>query len=316
MNSTVNSIDVSIIIINYKVPQLISNAINSVVKMTKNVSYEILIVDNSNSENDYSLLCEMMKGEFTILNPNANLGFGKANNFAAKKARGKALLFLNPDTLLLNNAVFELYSFLFSSLEIGAVGANLFTANSKPNNSYFLKEKNLSTESSSYFWSNIFRKLSKNFYFNHSQKPLLVNGYLCGACLMVKKDVFNYIGGFDSDIFMYAEDSLICYEIINKANRKIYNVPSAQVIHFEGGSFTSINSVKANYIVEGNYIYYLKAFGKAVAIKYLKNCISKLKKKKVFIICFRKNKTSSLSVINELLKAYQTKLNVEASQKG
>ena len=94
-------VDVSIIIVNYKTVSLIKHAISSILHIVKDIEYEIIIVDNCSG--DY---LEEIKKEFPLklILLSENLGFGKANNEAAKKAKGRNLFFLNPDTYLINNA--------------------------------------------------------------------------------------------------------------------------------------------------------------------------------------------------------------------
>ena len=118
-------VDVSIIIVNYKTVSLIKHAISSILHIVKDIEYEIIIVDNCSG--DY---LEEIKKEFPLklILLSENLGFGKANNEAAKKAKGRNLFFLNPDTYLINNAVKLLSDYLDAHENIGIVGGNLYTA--------------------------------------------------------------------------------------------------------------------------------------------------------------------------------------------
>lgn len=112
---------ISIVYVNYKTASLVIDSIKSVKENTTGVDYEIIVVDNASG--DYSLdLIRKQYPEVICIQADDNLGFGKANNLALDQAKGDCILFLNPDTLLLNNALFELYSFLRSSDKIGACG--------------------------------------------------------------------------------------------------------------------------------------------------------------------------------------------------
>ena len=96
--------DVSIIIVNYNTKKLIKNCINSIYKHTKDVDFEIIVSDNGSVDGSV----EMIKSEFPnviLIENNANLGFGAANNRGLKIAKGKYIFYLNSDTVLLNNAV-------------------------------------------------------------------------------------------------------------------------------------------------------------------------------------------------------------------
>ena len=290
-----SNIDVSIIFVNYKTAYLVKDVIASIKERSYGFSYELIVVDNSQDESEYRKLLE--NKETIIIDAKSNLGFGKANNLGAKIAKGKYLYFLNTDTLLMNNAIYELKKFLDEHNVVSIVGSNLYTKEGKPNHSFIPFEKNWKTEkklnSIHVMLKN--RVLHRRIDFNFSNKPLEIKGYVCGASLMMRKEDFDKIGGFDKDIFMYAEESLLCYQTIHELHKKIYNVPSSQIIHFEGGSFkkkVSYNHVKM--MMDGNVIYYQKAFGKNDAIRYLKGVIKANRRKKRLAIIMRNKEKKEL----------------------
>lgn len=231
--------DVSIIFVNYKTSSLVHDAIHSVKEHSSDFSYEIIVVDNSESEEEFNKLNDLESDDVHLIDAKSNLGFGKANNLGSKIAQGNYLFFLNTDTLLMNNAIYELKKFLDEHDDVGIVGSNLYTKDGKPNSSYYLLEKNIKNENKvSEFHTKIKKILSrKRPDFNYSEKPLKINGYVVGAALMIRKSLFDTLGGFDKDIFMYAEESLLCYRSIHEKEFKIYNVPSSKIVHFEGGEF-------------------------------------------------------------------------------
>ena len=103
--------DVSIIFVNYKTKNLTINAIKSVIEQTKEIKYEIFVVDNAS--NDGSI--EAISKEFPnlhIIKNSENKGFGAANNLAIQEAKGKYILCLNTDTILLNNAIKIMFDFM------------------------------------------------------------------------------------------------------------------------------------------------------------------------------------------------------------
>lgn len=290
-------VDVSIIFINFKTADLVKEAIASIKEKTQGLSYEIIVVDNSEDKEEFKELSEIE--ETTIIDARKNLGFGKANNLGANVTKGKYLYFLNTDTLLINNAIYELKIFLDKNQSVGVVGSNLYTPELKPNHSFYPYEKNLKNERRfNSFWS-LVRKYAfhRRIDFNYSEKPKKLNGYVCGASLMIRRELFNRLGGFDKDIFMYAEESLLCYRLIHELHKTIYNVPSSKIIHFEGGSQKVFSLRHFQMILDGNFVYYSKTFGKNNALKYLKNEY-KSAKKKIFIskILRIKNKEKQFSL--------------------
>ncbi len=289
-----NDIDVSIIFVNFKTAKMTKAAIESVISKSCGFSFEIIIVDNSESKEEWDEI-ERLENDFTkIIDAKSNLGFGKANNLGSSIAKGKYLFFLNTDTLLINNAIYELKTFLDFHSDVGIVGSNLYTIDYKPNHSYVLEVKDLKNEKKNYSFfrliKNKFKKRRNDF--NYTDKPIQINGYVCGAALMIRKNAFNELDGFDKDIFMYAEEALLCYQLIKKLGLKIFNIPSSKIIHFEGGSQNNCPSQqKIKMLIDGNFIYFLKAFGEKDALDFLKiNCKISSKMKILYILLLNKEK--------------------------
>lgn len=222
--------DVSIIYVNYYTKALILDSIRSVKKYTVNISYEIIIVDNNTED-----LSEILDhyNDVKILKLPVNVGFGIANNKGAEIARGKYILFLNPDTVLLNNAIFLLFKALDKHSNYGAVGGNLFDEKMNPMHSYMWV-----TLSVPYILRTVF--LPKKFYssiknqFNFSNKHRKV-GYSTGADLMIRRHLFEKVNGFSEVIFMYYEDVDLCVRVRNE-KFDIVNIPQARIQHLEGRS--------------------------------------------------------------------------------
>lgn len=240
--------DVSVIIVNYKTAGLIGECLKSIVKFTEGIDYEVIIVDN-NSECDFEDVIREKAGgklpkDLKFLALPENIGFGRANNEGLKLAKGRNIFFLNPDTLLLNNALKILSDFLDSHPEAGACGGNLFDENLLPNLSFkrFLP---------GVFWeldellNTIPQKIrfKKDKYFNHSGKPFKV-GFVSGADFMVKRDVLDKTGAFREEYFMYFEETDLCFRIRSQGYR-IFSVPDARIIHLEGKSFSPTEEVQS-----------------------------------------------------------------------
>lgn len=265
-------IEVSIIFVNYKTSHLLNGILASIKEKSDFFSYEIIIVDNSCDPEEWEKL-QAFKDVATLVDAEANLGFGKANNLGAKIAKGKYLYFLNTDTLLMNNAIYELKKFLDEHPKVSIVGSNLYSKDGKPNSSFIANEMNLKNEKKLNSLGMVLKRkmTGKRSDFNYRNCPTKVNGYVCGASLMMRSADFKLLGGFDKDIFMYAEETLLCYRTIHDLHKEIYNVPSSKIIHFEGESFDgkiSYRRIKA--YIDGNVVYHEKAFGKETAISYLR----------------------------------------------
>ena len=122
---------------------------------------------------------------------------------------------------------------------------------------------------------------------------------------MVRKELFDKIGGFDKDIFMYAEESLLCRQTLKNMNYRICNVPSAHIIHFDGGSIGTLSEFKANAICDGNYLYYFKSFGSDEAIRYLKTFLRIYSRRMRLSSLFSKKRMTYYRILKN---AYYSKL--------
>lgn len=241
--------DVSIIIVNYKTLALILNCINSIIKYCEGINYEIIVVDNNSSDDFEKRISEMFGDSIICIPLSENIGFGQANNEGLKRAKGRNVLFLNPDTLLLNNAVKVLSDFLDTHPSVACCGGNLYDEKLEPMHSYSMLLPSLCWEFN-LLSNGILEKIrwGKNAQFNHTMSPRKV-GYICGADMMVKRDVLNQMNGFSKYFFLYYEDTELSYRI-NQAGYKIASVPSARIQHLEGKSMggKSFNPARIKYI--------------------------------------------------------------------
>ncbi len=234
----VPQIDVSIIIVNYRSKALVDECLKSVVQFTHDVSYEVIVVDNASGDGVGDMLQTEFGNhpEFHFIQLADNVGFGRANNAGFDVARGRYLFCLNPDTLLLNNAVKILTDFLDSHPDAGACGGNLFNANMQPTLSFRRFFPGIRWE------LNEFLNLKPeklvwgiNRDFNHTDRPMQV-AYITGADLMLRREAVDQCGAFRKEFFMYYEETDLCRRILH-AGWKIYSVPDARIQHLEGGTF-------------------------------------------------------------------------------
>lgn len=269
-------IDVSVIIVNYKTSHLIIDCLISIINFTKGINYEIIIVDN-NSEKDFK---EKINGSLSpqhsvpilYLALPKNIGFGRANNEAVKISKGRNVFFLNPDTLLLNNAIKLLSDFLDSHPKAGACGGNLFDEKLSPTYSFRRFLPGVFWEINE-FCNTIPEKIifHNNSFFNHSENVIAV-GFISGADLMVKRKVIDLTLGFSKEYFLYFEETDLCYRI-KKEGWEIYNIPCAKIQHLESKSFSETtrfqNEFKIKCIEKGRQIFYKlnkKGFSKLISL--------------------------------------------------
>lgn len=237
--------NVSIIIVNYKTLPFVIDCITSILEHTYGIMFEIIVVDNKSNDDCKNVLESKFGGIVKVIISDLNLGFGQANNLGFKYCLGNAILYLNPDTILMNNAIKILYEFLISDSKIGAVGANLYDEYLNGTNSYIKYLPGLRYEIRKILYILSMRKIfSRNEDFNETDLPMQVEG-ITGADMMVKANVVLKTGGFDRDYFMYLEETDLCKRITD-LKYSLYSVPAAKIQHLEGKSFGSKNNNSVN----------------------------------------------------------------------
>lgn len=253
--------DVSVIIVNYHTEELILNCIKSVLEKTSDVDYEIIVVDNAPMPNfgDELEAAFNKKASHPIryLKMPENPGFGMANNAGFELAQGEFLFCLNPDTLLVNNAIGILHDYMKSHKDCGACGGNLYHMDMRRALSMRRILPGIFWEISESMKLHPERlRYGRNTRFNHTRRPMDV-GYITGADLMLRADVTKELGGFSPDFFMYFEETDLCCRI-NKMGYRIVSLPQARIIHLEGKSFSTekVNTAKLRYYEESRAAYY------------------------------------------------------------
>jgi len=230
------SIKVSIIIPSYNTKELIAKCIESIFKYTKNVSYEIIVVENGSTDGSKAKLLTIKEDNYklsVIVNDN-NLGFAKACNQGIKKAKGKYILLLNSDTQLRSNAIAKMIDFASSDKQIGVVGAKLVNPDGTAQSSVY-RLPTLTTTIKEY-WFGV-KGLSKK-YTPLSNKPEEVESVV-GAAFLITPKCIKKVGLLDDRYFMYFEDLDYCRRVVRNG-LKVYYLPSAEVVHIHGASGKSL----------------------------------------------------------------------------
>lgn len=231
--------DLSIIIVNYNSGGYLLRCLESLREFPPQSPYEIFVVDNGSEEGDLNGV-EESHPEIKVIRNSKNLGFARANNQAVARSSGRYLLLLNPDTLLTREGLDGLLQFMEEHLEAGAAGPLLLYPDGtrQPSFRKFPKPHHLFFGRSSL----LTRLFPKNPF---SQSYLLMDldgsiarevDWITGACMILRREAFTGVGGFDEEYFLFVEDLDLCYRLHEK-NWKIYFVPDVHVIHHYGGSF-------------------------------------------------------------------------------
>jgi len=226
--------------------------LKSVAAAITSIEAEIIVVDNNSSDDS----CEMMKELFPsvrLIENKENIGFSKANNQGVAVAKGTYVCILNPDTVIAEDTFSKLLSFSDSKDKIGIVscklidGAGRFLPESKRNvPTRLVAIKKLIGLSKDYYVSNIKES-------GIGKSPVFV-----GAFMLLKKSLYDEVGGFDERYFMYGEDIDLSYSVL-RAGYDNYYYGKTTVIHYKGES-TLKNEVYAKRFYGAMQLFYKKYF--------------------------------------------------------
>lgn len=246
--------DLSIIIINYNTSKYTINCIESIVNtISDSINYEIILVDNCSEISDLSNLEEQIKkfNYLTLIKNPINSGFGGGNTVGLSKAKGKFLAFVNNDTILQNDCFSILINAMESNPNFGVCSPQSFKENGK-----FLPTIDHFTSPSKELFGRAFLEfINPKRYPKRKQiysKPQR-GQFVSGSFMVFRKEDFDKIGGFDTKIFLYQEETDICKRLL-KINKYAYLIPEAKFIHFHGASTKKSIAIKTELKLSTLYV--------------------------------------------------------------
>ena len=240
----------SIIIVNWNSTAFLLTCLETVYSQTGGIDFETIVVDNASAE-DCAAALSVHFPKVRCVKSEKNLGFAGANNLGFHHTRGEYLLFLNPDTEILGGAISTLLGHLAALRDAGAIGCKLLNSDLTVQTSSILRFPTIGNQIFSFeflrlklprlpFWG--IRPL-----FSAAGGPQEIEA-ISGACILVRREAFEKIGGFATEYFMYAEDVDLCYRI-RKSGYKLYFTADASIIHHGGQSTKKAKVKNANILL-------------------------------------------------------------------
>jgi GT2 family glycosyltransferase len=250
----------SVIILNYNVRYFLELCVLSVESALKNIDSEIIVVDN-NSQDDS---CEMIKSRFPnvkLISNDKNVGFPKGNNIGVANAKGDYICVLNPDTVVAEDTFEKVLAFAKKQNNLGIIGVKLIdgTGNFLPESKRGIPTPWVAFTKISGLYKFFPKfKIFNKYYAQHlSENETGEVEILVGAFMFLKKELYNEVGGFDEDCFMYSDDIDLSYMVLQKGKMNYY-FHETTVIHYKGEST----------IKDGTY---MKRFQEAMEFFYRKH---------------------------------------------
>lgn len=247
----------SVIILNYNVRHFLELCILSVQNALSNIDGEIIVVDNNSSDDS----CQMMQHRFPnilLIQNVENFGFPKGNNIGVAKANGEYICILNPDTVVAEDTFEKIASFLAITENVGIVGCKLIDGTGN-----FLPESKRGIPTPWVAFTKIFglyKLLPRSNFFNQYYAQHLQQNEtgkvatLVGAFMVMKRELYNEIGGFDENCFMYSDDIDLSYRVLQKGKFNYY-FPETTVIHYKGESTVKDETYMKRFQEAMNFFY-------------------------------------------------------------
>ncbi len=234
--------NLSIVIVNWNSKEFLCKCIASILSQTTNIAFEIVVIDSGSFDGCGSMLRDCYP-QVRFLQNKENVGFARANNLAFNISTGDCVLFLNPDTELVGPAINIIFAALQKLPNAGVVGGKLLNS-----------DRTIQTTSIKAFPNLLNQILDVGMLqrlfprarvwgmwplFNKTETPTEVD-VVSGACMIMRRSVFEQIGKFSTHYFIYSEDVDLCLKT-KLAGLKNYYIPSAVIIH-HGGASTSVGA--------------------------------------------------------------------------
>lgn len=255
----------SVIILNYNVRYFLEQCVLSVESAIKNLDAEIIVVDNNSPDDS----CQMMKTRFpnvTLIENKENSGFPKGNNIGVQIAKGRYICILNPDTVVAEDTFEKVLAFAEKQINLGIIGVKLIDGTGN-----FLPESKRGIPTPWVAFTKIFSLYkifpnSKNFgkyYAEHlTENQTGKVDILVGAFMVMQKEIYQQVKGFDERYFMYGEDIDLSYSVL-KLGKSNYYLHETTVIHYKGESTVKDET-------------YMKRFQQGMDLFYEKNLKSSI----------------------------------------
>lgn len=242
----------SIIIINYKTPQLTSDCIQSLLKVIPSDS-EIIVVDNGSEDDSLQIIENTFGSTIKLISGERNLGFAGGNNLGAKAASGHYLIFLNSDTIIENDFITPCIKILEENQHIGIIAPRLKLADGNFQKAAYGRFPAL--------WKLLTQQTKRELALSDGDYTEV--DWVSGCALIIPRELFDKIGGWDENFFLYYEDVDLCRRV-HEAGFTCAIAHEADIIHL-GGRSADNNSIKQYYYRSQDY-YFKKHYGMIISL--------------------------------------------------
>lgn len=254
--------DVSIVFVNYKTPEMTVRAIRSVMASAAGLAYEVIVVDNGSGDGSAAVIggaCPEVK----LIESEENLGFSGGNNLALKEAAGRYLLLVNTDIVVHDDAIAKSVAYMDGHPDAGILGAQVLLPDGKLDHAC---HRGFPTPKASlYYFSGLSRRHPGDpkytgYTLSHlPQDTTHPVDTVMGAYMMIRREVMEQIGLLDEDYFMYSEDVDYCYRA-KAAGWEVIYYHEAAATHYKYGSRGKRRKKTIGDFYDSMWIFYQKHY--------------------------------------------------------
>lgn len=258
--------DLSVIIVNWNVCDLLRRCLSSIEANCGALSLEVIVVDNASGDSSV----HMVESEFPqvqLIASRENLGYTGGNNLGAKEARGRYLLILNPDTEIVGDALERMVAYLDEHPAVGALGPQLLYPDGSVQPSRYRFPRPVTA-----FWMNtvLSRRVPNNRFgqayrmADHPDDEIQSVDWVTGAAIVIRRKVWQEVGPLDDEFFMYFEEVDWCRRC-RDAGWEIHYLPTVRIVHHHGKSSEQAATAPAIREQRSKILYFRKHFGEGWA---------------------------------------------------
>ncbi|MCS3897841.1 GT2 family glycosyltransferase [Bradyrhizobium japonicum USDA 38] len=262
----VSETDVAVVIVSWNTRDILRGCLRSVFEQTQRVSFQVFVIDNNSQDSS----ADMVRAEFpdvTLISNAENRGFAAACNQGMRLASARYVLLLNPDTVVLDDAISNCVRYADLHLDVGVVGCQVLEAEDRitPTGFSFPSPFNLflalSGLSRAFPHSRLFGRPEFSWWDRRSERDVDV---VTGMFMLVRREAIAQVGLMDEAYFVYSEEADWCYRFAQAGWRRVFT-PSARIVHLDGGAKSTKQASKKMFVQlqKSAMIYHRKNLGLA-----------------------------------------------------
>lgn len=225
--------DLSVIIVNYNTAEVTAKSITSVISNSGRLVVELIVVDNGSTDGSVEYLTAQFP-QITVVDTGYNGGYAWGNNVGIHRSRGRYVLILNPDALVLDDTLERAVALLEKHPDIGLLGARAYLENGRQQLTVFRHPTLRNMAWNIFIPNRVIRKSSlfgDQRYASHSTDTALDVDIVAGCFMMISRKTLEIVGPMDHRFFMYSEESEWCWRVKQAGYRVHYN-PEIQILHY------------------------------------------------------------------------------------